>query len=84
LQETGTTLYKTVTALQFQDMATQLIAHTNKRLRGCVDQIARDALGADDPDGATVVDSDASQAQSGDPRRDGRRIRRVVLKLHFI
>ena len=34
-------LFKTVTALQFQDMATQLIAHTNKRLRSCADQIAR-------------------------------------------
>jgi hypothetical protein len=45
-----------VTALQFQDMATQLIAHTNKRLRNCADQIARDALGDDDPDGAAVVD----------------------------
>lgn len=49
-------LFKTVTALQFQDMATQLIAHTNKRLRNCADQIARDALGDDDPDGAAVVD----------------------------
>ncbi|NBD19731.1 hypothetical protein GTZ97_03480 [Aquabacterium fontiphilum] len=49
-------LFKTVTALQFQDMATQLIAHTNKRLRSCADQIARDALGDDDPDGAAVVD----------------------------
>lgn len=56
LQAVRQTLYKTVTALQFQDMATQLIAHTNKRLRNCADQIARDALGDDDPDGAAVVD----------------------------
>ncbi len=56
LQEVRQTLFKTVTALQFQDMATQLIAHTNKRLRTCADQIARDALGDDDPDGAAVVD----------------------------
>jgi len=56
LQAVRQTLYKTVTALQFQDMATQLIAHTNKRLRNCADQIARDALGEDDPDGAAVVD----------------------------
>lgn len=49
-------LFKTVTALQFQDMATQLIAHTNQRLRSCADHIARDALGDDDPDGAAVVD----------------------------
>ena len=56
LQAARQTLFKTVTALQFQDMATQLIAHTNKRLRTCADQIARDALGDDDPDGAAVVD----------------------------
>jgi len=55
LQETLQTLYKAVTALQFQDMATQLIVHTNKRLRGCADQIARDAMG-DDPDGEAVVE----------------------------
>jgi hypothetical protein len=56
LEEVRQTLFKTVTALQFQDLATQLIAHTNKRLRTCADQIARDALGDDDPDGAAVVD----------------------------
>jgi hypothetical protein len=56
LHEVRQTLYKAVTALQFQDMATQLIAHTNKRLRNCADQIARDALGDDDPDGAAVVE----------------------------
>ncbi len=56
LQAVRQTLYKTVTALQFQDMASQLIAHTNKRLRNCADQIAREALGDDDPDGMAVVD----------------------------
>jgi hypothetical protein len=56
LQEVRQTLFKVVTALQFQDMATQLIAHTNKRLRNCTDQIARDALGDDDPDGVSVVE----------------------------
>ena len=40
-----------VTALQFQDMASQLIAHTHKRLRTCADRLARDAMG-DDDDGA--------------------------------
>ncbi|TBO34283.1 hypothetical protein EYS42_02330 [Aquabacterium lacunae] len=55
LQETLQTLYKAVTALQFQDMASQLIVHTNKRLRSCADQIARDAMG-DDPDGMAVVE----------------------------
>jgi hypothetical protein len=57
LQETLQTLYRTVTALQFQDMATQLIVHTNRRLRNCADQIARDAMG-DDPDGEAVVDDE--------------------------
>jgi hypothetical protein len=55
LQETLQTLYQAVTALQFQDMASQLIVHTNQRLRGCADQIARDAMG-DDPDGMAVVE----------------------------
>jgi hypothetical protein len=44
-----------VTALQFQDMASQLITHTNRRLRSCADQIARVAMG-DDEDGAAVVE----------------------------
>ena len=57
LQDTLQTLYKAVTALQFQDMATQLIHHTNKRLRNCADQIARDAMG-DDPDGEAVVEEE--------------------------
>ena len=56
LQETLQTLYKTVTALQFQDMATQLIAHTSQRLRHCADRLARDALGDDDEDGAALVE----------------------------
>ncbi|WP_422017234.1 hypothetical protein [Roseateles sp.] len=45
-----------ITALQFQDMATQLIAHTSQRLRNCSDQLARDTFGADDEDGAAVVE----------------------------
>jgi len=44
-----------ITALQFQDMATQLIAHTQRRLRNCADRIARDAMG-DDEDGEAVVE----------------------------
>ncbi|RZI84013.1 MAG: hypothetical protein EOP38_10575 [Rubrivivax sp.] len=57
LQDTLQTLYKAVTALQFQDMASQLIHHTNRRLRNCADQIARDAMG-DDPDGEAVVEDE--------------------------
>jgi len=44
-----------ITALQFQDMASQLIAHTNKRLRNCADRIARETMGGDD-EGEAVVE----------------------------
>jgi hypothetical protein len=44
-----------ITALQFQDMAAQLIAHTQRRLRSCADQLARDVMG-DDEDGVAVVE----------------------------
>jgi hypothetical protein len=42
-----------ITALQFQDMASQLIAHTHRRLRHCADRLAREAMG--DDDGAALV-----------------------------
>lgn len=45
-----------ITALQFQDMSNQLIAHTSQRLRNCADQLARDTFG-DDEDGAAVVET---------------------------
>ena len=44
-----------ITAMQFQDMASQLVTHANKRLRNCADRIARDAMG-DDEDGEAVVE----------------------------
>ncbi|MCE2916104.1 MAG: hypothetical protein LW768_11220 [Rubrivivax sp.] len=44
-----------ITALQFQDMASQLIVHTSKRLRNCADRIARDSFGADD-EGEPIVE----------------------------
>ena len=43
-----------VKALQFQDMASQLIAHTSRRLHHCADRLARDAF-ADDEDGEAVI-----------------------------
>ena len=43
-----------ITAMQFQDMASQLIHHTNTRLRNCADRIAYETMG-DDEDGAAVV-----------------------------
>lgn len=44
-----------VTTLQFQDMASQLIAHTHRRLRHCVDRLACEVMG-DDEDGAAVIE----------------------------
>jgi hypothetical protein len=46
---------RAVTALQFQDMAWQLINHTTRRLRACADQLAREAMGVD-PEGEGVVE----------------------------
>jgi hypothetical protein len=48
------TLGSAITALQFQDMASQLITHTSRRLRHCADQLARETL-ADDEDGTAAV-----------------------------
>jgi len=43
-----------ITAMQFQDMASQLVDHTTRRLRNCADRIARDTMG-DDEDGIAMV-----------------------------
>jgi hypothetical protein len=45
-----------VTALQFQDMASQLINHTHKRLRSCVDRLAREAFADDEEDGMAAAE----------------------------
>ena len=44
-----------ITAMQFQDMASQLVAHTTKRLRSCADRLASQTM-ADDEDGAAVIE----------------------------
>jgi hypothetical protein len=44
-----------ITAMQFQDMASQLVDHTTRRLRNCADRLARDTMGDDDEDGDAVV-----------------------------
>jgi hypothetical protein len=48
-------LSQAITALQFQDMASQLVSHTMRRLRNCADRLAHDAMGGDD-DGAAVIE----------------------------
>ena len=45
-----------VTALQFEDMSSQLIAHTHRRLRNCTDRLADGAMG-DDEDGRALVEA---------------------------
>jgi hypothetical protein len=43
-----------ITAMQFQDMASQLVDHTTRRLRNCADRIAAETMG-DDEDGEALV-----------------------------
>jgi hypothetical protein len=56
LNEVRLTLGSAITALQFQDMASQLIAHTTSRLRNCADRLANEAF-AGDEDGEAVVEA---------------------------
>jgi len=53
-EQTLRSLSGAVVALQFQDLASQLITHTDRRLRSCADRLARDAL-ADDEDGEALT-----------------------------
>jgi len=45
---------KAVTALQFQDLSSQLVAHAGDRLRYCADRLANAALGGDEDDEGVV------------------------------
>ena len=44
-----------ITAMQFQDMASQLVNHTSRRLRNCADRLASQTMG-DDEEGETVIE----------------------------
>ncbi len=44
-----------ITAMQFQDMASQLVSHTSRRLRNCADRLASQTMG-DDEDGEAVIE----------------------------
>lgn len=55
LQQVRQHLSGAVTALQFQDMASQLIQHTLGRLQHCTGRLARDLMGDDDDFGAAVL-----------------------------
>ena len=49
-------LNTTIVALQFQDMGSQLIAHTQRRLRYCTDRLAQEAFADDGDDGDAVIE----------------------------
>ena len=57
LRDLRDTLGSAITALQFQDLATQLIAHTSQRLRSCVDRLGRDVFAGDDDDPGLLEDA---------------------------
>lgn len=59
LQQAQASLGQAVTALQFQDMASQLIHHTSRRLRSCADRLAAEAFAADDDDEGEAVVQEA-------------------------
>lgn len=45
-----------ITAMQFQDMASQLVTHTERRLRNCADRLAAETMW-DDEYGVSVVEA---------------------------
>lgn len=55
LNDVRRTLQAAVTELQFQDMASQLIVHTTKVLKGCADRLAAEAMEQDDDEGPAVI-----------------------------
>ena len=55
LNDIRRTLQAAVTELQFQDMASQLIVHTTKVLKGCADRLASETMEQDDDEGQAVV-----------------------------
>lgn len=48
-------LHGAVTELQFQDMASQLIVHTAKVIKGCADRLAFEAMEPDEDEIQTIV-----------------------------
>ena len=55
VQQLSQHLGQAIIALQFQDMAEQLISHTEQRLRNCADRLAADAFDASDDGGASAA-----------------------------
>ena len=55
-----------ITAMQFQDMASQLVAHTTRRLRNCADRLAADAFADDGADDRVQPGTVAASGQHSD------------------
>lgn len=49
-------LHQAVTELQFHDMATQLLAHTGKMLKGCAWRLAEQAMADDEDEEPATLD----------------------------
>lgn len=49
-------LHQAVTELQFHDMATQLLAHTGKMLKGCAWRLAEQAMAEEEDEEAAPLD----------------------------
>jgi hypothetical protein len=56
LQEARNALHAAVTELQFQDLASQLIAHTSKVLQGCAYRLASESMGQEDGEAVPFVE----------------------------
>lgn len=56
LDETRRALHSAVTALQFQDMASQLINHTSRVLQGCAYRLASESMGSEDGEAVPFVE----------------------------
>ena len=55
LQAIRGALHSAVTELQFQDMASQLIVHTTKVIKGCADRLAAEAMEPDEDEVQSIV-----------------------------
>lgn len=56
LEEVRAVLSSAVTELQFQDMASQLITHASKILRGCAYRLAAESMGKEDGEAVPFVE----------------------------
>lgn len=56
LDAVRSSLRAAVTELQFQDLASQLIAHTSKTLQGCAYRLASESMGTEDGEAVPFIE----------------------------